>query len=160
MTSLFVRLCNRYSTLLATGLGVGFLKPAPGTWGALLGLPFAMILMPFPLIHMLAVGFVFFISIYVTDIYLKKTLKIDPSEVVIDEVLGILISLVWLPLTWFYILGPFVVFRLLDIWKPYPISWLDQNAKGAFGVVIDDVVAGLITNILFQYFYFQGYFII
>ncbi len=86
---------------------------------------------------------VFVAGTYSTHIYLTRTGKSDPGEVVIDEVAG-----QWLPLlvagsSPIYYAMAFVLFRLFDIFKPWPISWLDKNIKGAFGVMVDHVLAGV-----------------
>jgi len=74
----------------------------------------------------------------------------DPSEVVIDEVAGFLVTMVWVPFTWSYVLAGFLLFRILDIWKPFPISYVDQKVKGGIGAVGDDLVAGIIGSMILQ----------
>ena len=72
-----------------------------------------------------------------------------------DEVVGFLITMVWLPLTWQSLLLGFVLFRFFDIVKPPPIRQLDQHVKGGFGVMIDDIAAGLISSVILQIIYTQ-----
>lgn len=77
----------------------------------------------------------------------------DSSEIVIDEVVGILITMTWLPMSWqSFVLG-FLMFRLLDIWKPLIIGMADKKIKGGLGVMADDVIAGILGNILLQVIY-------
>lgn len=77
----------------------------------------------------------------------------DDKHVVIDEVVGFLITMTWLPVTWQSFVGGFLLFRLFDIWKPVPIRNIDQKIKGGLGVVADDVVAGIVANIILQMIY-------
>jgi phosphatidylglycerophosphatase A len=77
----------------------------------------------------------------------------DSKEIVIDEVVGFLITMTWLPLTWQSLVAGFVVFRFLDIVKPPPIRQLDRKVPGGFGVMVDDVAAGIIGSILLQFVY-------
>jgi phosphatidylglycerophosphatase A len=79
----------------------------------------------------------------------------DPGEIVIDEVIGYVIAATWLPLTWQTFVAAFVVFRLFDIWKPFPIRQIDQKAKGGLGTVLDDVAAGIAANMVLQFVYAQ-----
>jgi phosphatidylglycerophosphatase A len=72
----------------------------------------------------------------------------DPSGVVWDEIVGYLISMAAAPLGVIWIVAGFVLFRLFDIWKPWPIRMLDRRVKGGLGIMLDDVVAGLFTAIL------------
>jgi len=96
-----------------------------------------------------------FWAIRVADQYEQMVQDHDTKEVVIDEVVGFLITMFWLPLTWQAFLVAFVVFRILDIFKPYPINVLDRRAQGGFGTVIDDLVAGVIANVALQFVYTQ-----
>ncbi len=74
----------------------------------------------------------------------------DSQEVVIDEVVGYLVAFTWLPMNWTSVVTAFVLFRALDIVKPFPISWLDRKVKGGLGTVVDDLAAGLVANIILQ----------
>jgi phosphatidylglycerophosphatase A len=77
----------------------------------------------------------------------------DNPEVVIDEVAGYLVAMFWMPHTWQAFLISFFLFRFLDILKPPPLSWIDQGVRGGFGVVLDDLVAGVIVNLVMQVIY-------
>ena len=77
----------------------------------------------------------------------------DHKEIVIDEVLGFLITMLWLPMTWQAILIGFVVFRVLDITKPLFIGYLDKKIQGGLGVMVDDVAAGIVASIIMQALY-------
>ncbi len=142
---------------ISTFLGSGLLPKAPGTWGTLAAIPLVYALNtagPFWIM-----GFVILflpISVWAVSEYQKQLGgKQDPGEIVIDEVLGYAITMVWLPATWqAYLLG-FIAFRVLDILKPGPIGRLDRQVKGALGVMLDDIAAGIIGNIILQVIYYK-----
>lgn len=92
-------------------------------------------------------------AILVAQAYEFRNRKHDSREVVIDEVAGYVIAMTWMPLTWQAFALSFVVFRLLDGVKPFPVSWVDRQIQGGVGVVADDVVAGILTNIALQVVY-------
>ena len=135
------------AVILCTWFWSGLSPKAPGTMGSLASLPFGFALMHFggQILLLEGIIFIFCIGLWSTHVYVTRSEKSDPGEVVIDEVAG-----QWIPLLvagsspLLYLLS-FALFRLFDIWKPFPISWLDKNVKGAFGVMIDDILAGLIA---------------
>lgn len=141
-------------TLLATFFGSGKLPKSPGTWGTLATIPlwyFLAHLHPVPymvIVLLLCVG-----AILVAQAYENMTNTHDSKEIVIDEVVGFLITMTWLPLTWQSLLAGFVLFRIVDITKPPPIKQLDQKVKGGVGVVIDDIAAGVVCNVILQLVY-------
>lgn len=131
---------NSISKWIATGLGVGHIRPAPGTWGSAL----AMIMVYITSAHYLitiAITLIAYLTIYV---YEKNHPHDDPT-VVIDEIAGIYLSFIFLPLTLPILTAGFVLFRFYDIVKPFPISWVDKNTPGAFGSLLDDMLAGALT---------------
>lgn len=138
----------------ATFFGAGRLPQGPGTWGTLAAVPLALLVNwagPF-----YAMGFTLFLfplAILAADTYQKEFGGHDRQEIVIDEVLGFLITMTWLPITWQAYLAGFCLFRVLDIWKPFPIGYLDKKVQGGLGVIVDDVAAGIIANILLQILY-------
>lgn len=142
---------NGFLFHLATFFGVGRLPKAPGTWGTLATIPLsALLLWLGPLWQMIFIALFLPLSIWSAQVYFEKTGVEDPSEVVVDEVIGFLITMVWLPMTWQSFVASFLLFRLLDVAKPFPIGYLDRKGKGGVGIVIDDVAAGIIANILLQ----------
>lgn len=147
------------SKWIATVLGVGYLKPAPGTWGSLAALPMFWVLhqlggWPFALAATIAVVFV---GVWAIRRETDGKDNHDPSEIVIDEVAGQWIAL--LPVSigaaaagsdvlalypgW---ISAFILFRLFDIWKPGPVGWADRK-NTAWGVMLDDVFAGILAAI-------------
>lgn len=142
--------------LLATWFRLGHLKPAPGTWGTLGGIPVVLFLnLLSPIGYMVGAGLFMLFATLVAEFYERQVEGHDRSEVVIDEVAGFAIAMTWLPLTWQAWLGAFVVFRILDALKPPPLSWIDQKIKGGLGVVADDIAAGIITNFIMQIVFVQ-----
>lgn len=129
--------------LLATWFGSGLLPRAPGTWGSLFALPFAWaILTVFGGVGLaLAAAALFAIGIPCANAFIRRAMTEDPAPVVIDEVVGIwlVLSLAAPSLTAFT-LG-FILFRLFDVLKPWPVSWADRTLKGGLGVMLDDVLA-------------------
>lgn len=133
-------------------LGVGKIPFAPGTWGSLVGLLIWWAIYPLSLnIALLIMGGTFAISMVAVHLYEKHGESHDPKEVIIDEVLGIWLTLLAVPLTPGTLTVGFVLFRLLDIIKPYPISFIDRHVPGALGTLCDDILAGLLARIVLGY---------
>jgi len=134
-------------------LGVGFLPKAPGTWGSLLALVIFIGIWP-----SYGQGAIIFIIAAVlwflaTHRYIQATGHHDPKEVIVDEVLGLWLTLA--PLLggeprWEGLIFGFLIFRLLDILKPGPIGWVDRQGPGVWGVMGDDLLAGLIGAFALQ----------
>ena len=145
--------------LIATLLGVGYVRPAPGTWGSLVALPWAWlvhIIGGFPLL-LIGVVAAFLKGWWATAQMTKDSDDHDPSEIVVDELVGQWIAL--LPLSyaawsmqisilamWPGWIAAFALFRLFDIWKPWIVGWADRRGD-ALGVMLDDVFAGVFAAI-------------
>ncbi len=133
------------AALAATWFGAGLLPKLPGTWGSLAALPFAWIIVSLGGWPALAVSaaLVFLLGCWAAGIYSRHAGIDDPGAIVIDEVAGQWLVLLAVPLDLgLYILG-FVVFRVFDIWKPWPVRWADRYVKGGVGVMLDDVLAAV-----------------
>ena len=146
---------NRIAQLIATVMGVGYIRPAPGTWGSLVALPWGWLLHVVGGFPLLATGALaaFAMGWWATSAMTKGTQEHDPSEIVVDELVGQWIAI--FPLSWsawtmelnILALWPgwiaaFALFRLFDIWKPGPVGWADRR-NDALGVILDDVIAGV-----------------
>lgn len=145
---------DKISALIATFLGVGKSPKAPGTMGTLATIPLAALLIWAGPAYMM--GFILLftpVAVWAADRYSTALGADDPQEIVIDEVLGFLITMTWLPMTWQAFLAGFLLFRLLDIMKPFPIGYLDKKLSGGFGVMADDIAAGILANIVLQMLY-------
>lgn len=130
---------------------LGFIPFAPGTFGSLPGILIAWALGFFPVFYSSLILFFFFLfSVYVADNASKILMKNDPREIVIDETLGMTISLFSIKMNFQIMLLAFILFRFFDIVKPFPIRRLEHMFKGGVGIVIDDAFAGLMVNILIQ----------
>ena len=133
--------------VVATTFGAGFSPIAPGTAGSLIAVLLVYFLSPFPVwIFILVLIILFFAGVY-TGTQIEKEKGHDPSLVVIDEFVGMGISLLFLDKDWRFYLIAFILFRFFDIVKPPPIN-LSQKLAGGYGIMIDDVLAGLYALIL------------
>lgn len=142
---------DRLFMAIATGFGVGSLPRAPGTWGSLLALPLHALLSRLPPEqYAMALAAFFAIAVLSAGAAEKILDRKDPQVVVIDEVMGMLITLIAAPakpLVW--LLG-FALFRFFDILKPWPIRFIDQRVNGGIGIVLDDVMAGIYSLAVLQ----------
>lgn len=131
--------------ILATWFWAGRIPKAPGTWGSLAALPFAWIIADTfgPLALLAAAALLFPIGCWASAAYAEGIDRKDPGSAVIDEVVGQWMVLAILPLDPIaYAIG-FALFRLFDIAKPWPVSLADRKLNGGFGIMADDVLAGL-----------------
>ena len=144
------------SVLVATWLGTGLLPKAPGTWGSLFALPVAWWIMVLFGVEglIIALGIVVFLGLWTTGFILleMKDDQKDPSWIVIDEVAGQWIPLLFMPLDIYYYLAAFALFRFFDILKPWPIDVAEKRLPGAFGVIADDLIAGLFSALVMLFF--------
>lgn len=131
---------------LALGLGSGLSPVAPGTAGTLLTVPLVYFLQQQSLlIYLLATLFVLVTGSWICGYTARKLQVHDHSSIVYDEVAGFLITMIMVPAGWYWMISGFVLFRFFDAIKPWPISWFDKNIDGGFGIMLDDVIAGLIS---------------
>lgn len=140
----FKQLLRSPTLMLAFGFGSGLAPKAPGTMGTLAAIPLWWLLAQLPLASYLMVVLVSaIIGIYICGAAAKTLGVHDHGGIVWDEFVGFWIAMAALPVTWTSVILGFVLFRLFDILKPWPISWLDKKVSGGFGIMIDDVIAGL-----------------
>ncbi len=140
---------KRFILFLATGFGVGYSPIAPGTLGTLVAIPIYYFLseIPPPLYEITLVGF-FFLSVWISENAERFFGKKDDQRIVVDEIVGFLITMLWVPKTVPFIIIGFFLFRFFDILKPFPIRRLEKRLKGGYGVVLDDVAAGVYGSIV------------
>jgi phosphatidylglycerophosphatase A len=130
--------------LLALGFGTGLAPKAPGTFGTLLGLPLFAALMMLPEAGHLVVIFLLFLAGIPICQKAGDALGVsDHGSIVWDEIVAMMLVLECTPRTWPWWAAAFVLFRLFDIWKPFPIRQCDTRLKGGFGVMFDDLLAAL-----------------
>jgi len=148
---------NNINFLFVTLFGIGKLKKIPGSYASLATTIFLFVLFHIlnisPNVVLIGVIIIFFISLYAINIFIKDLDNKDPKEIVIDEFIGQSIPICLYEiahegtketsqvLTSYFIM--FILFRIFDITKPYPVSYYDKNFKNSFGVIMDDVCAGL-----------------
>lgn len=136
---------------LAQGFGTGRSPKAPGTVGTLPGLVLFLPLSTLPLpayvgvLLMLTAG-----GVWLCGEASRILGEDDPPSVVWDEIVGVLIALTAVPLSLWTVGAGFALFRLFDIWKPWPIGWVDRNVRGGFGIMLDDVLGGLAAALVLQ----------
>jgi phosphatidylglycerophosphatase A len=130
--------------LLATGFGSGMSPIMPGTVGSLAALPLGLLLIQLPWqLALLLILFSIVFGIYLCDQTAKDMQAHDHGSIVWDEFVGMWITLMALPINnWQWIAASFLVFRILDIWKPWPIRWFDRHLHGGVGIMADDIIAG------------------
>lgn len=131
---------------IALGLGSGLSPKAPGTAGTLLTVPLVYLLQQQSFLVYAAVTlFVLLTGSWICGYAANKLQVHDHSGIVYDEIAGFLITMMFAPQGWWWMLAGFVLFRFFDAVKPWPISWLDKNVSGGFGIMVDDILAGLIS---------------
>ena len=140
---------------LAFGFGSGLAPKAPGTMGTLVAIPLFLLLCHLSIIYYLLVV----VTASIFGIYLcgrtARDLGVhDHSGIVWDEIVGYWITMLMIPVSWQSVLAGFLLFRLFDIWKPFPIRWLDQQVKGGFGIMIDDVLAAFYAWFCLYFWFF------
>jgi phosphatidylglycerophosphatase A len=148
------RLIKFFHYSAATALGSGYFPKAPGTAGSLFAL---LLLYIFPAMQDMLIYFIIIFTIIGiwSAGFVESKKGDDPSIVVIDEVVGQWIALIFIPFTLIPVIIAFILFRLFDILKPYPIDQ-SQALRGGFGIMIDDIIAGVFTNIILQIIIYTG----
>lgn len=137
--------------LLSLGLGTGLLPWAPGTWGSLLALPVFLVLSPYgPFAYLVLVVLLLAAGIYLAGRTARALGVHDHSAIVIDEVVGMMVTLAWVEPGWLPVVAGFVLFRFFDIVKPWPIKRIDRDVGGGLGIMLDDVLAGIMAAIVLQ----------
>ena len=139
---------------------IGYIPWAPGTcasWGTLCILYLLYTIVPqyFLILTLLIALLLFILGVFITSYFIQKWNNTDPSNIVIDECIGIMMSFLFISPSLYTFLGGFILFRLLDIFKPWPIYLLEQFPKG-WGVMLDDVVAGIITALVLYFIHITG----
>ncbi|WWP00536.1 MAG: phosphatidylglycerophosphatase A [Candidatus Dasytiphilus stammeri] len=140
----------KLSYLLATGFGIGFIKWFPGTLGSILIIPLWWIISLFSwYIYFLTILVGWIYGIYICNVTEQHLgLQHDHSSIVWDEFIGIGITFISLTnYKWQFLIIGFLIFRFFDILKPWPISWVNNHIYGGLGVMLDDLIAGLISTL-------------
>ena len=148
---------RRLDYFFAFGLGSGLAPFGPGTFGSAVGLLLFIPLLYVPIELQLIIIFLgFAYGVWVCDRVSKHMKVKDPSGIVWDEFVGMWITLLWLPsLSW--LIPAFFLFRMFDIWKPWPVSVADRKVGGGLGIMFDDVIAGFLALGLLQIIHFYSF---
>ena len=135
---------------LAFGFGSGLANKMPGTFGTLAALPLVVILSLYSSfsVYVIVTVLASILGIWICGKTADDMQVHDDSSIVWDEVAGMLITMVAVPISWQNLLAGFVLFRFFDIIKPWPISYLDKHVHGGFGIMVDDVLAGIFSLIV------------
>ena len=134
---------------VATGFFIGTVPFAPGTFGSLIGLPLCFLLSRLNLLQSLIFILVFILfAIGIASAAEKIIKQKDPGQIVIDEIAGLMVTLAGLPFNLKTVIAGFIIFRVFDILKPFPIRILEKRVGGGSGIVLDDVLAGVYGNLL------------
>jgi phosphatidylglycerophosphatase A len=141
---------NEIQHKIATLGFIGFLPHAPGTFGTAVCFLFMLVLQPDDMVLILILVPLFFVGVYASGIS-EKLLGKDSGHIVIDEFYGYLVSVLFIPKSAGYLIAAFILFRIFDIFKPPPIREMEETFSGGFGIMIDDVLAGVYTNLCLQF---------
>lgn len=137
---------------IACGFGAGAL-PAPGTWGTLLGVLVYLLIHPLPLwLYIIIVLLLNIAGVFLCAKVNKDLKTTDHPAAVWDEIATFPIVMIAVPLTWYWLIIGFLLFRFFDIVKPGPISWIDSHIHGGIGIMLDDIAAALASLLVLQIF--------
>ena len=136
----------------AIGFGAGASPIMPGTMGTLVAIPIYLLMQLFPLpIYTLILAAMICIGFWLCDVADKAAGVHDHSSIVWDEIVGYLLTMWAIPVSWISVVLGFLLFRLFDIWKPWPISWVNDKVGGGVGVVVDDLLAGVFAWVVLAF---------
>ena len=141
---------DRAATVVATAFGAGYSPIAPGTAGSLVGLAlFWPLQLAAPWVQLLVTVAAYFAGVAASTRLARRLGRKDPGAAVVDEVVGMWLALLFLPFTPATAVAAFLLFRVLDVFKPYPARQL-ESLPGGWGIMTDDVVAGVYANLLLR----------
>ncbi len=150
-TAVANRFVRRLVRFFAMGFGAGAMPVAPGTFGTLVAIPIYLLL------SMLSAGayigvtlLMFGIGVWLCQVAQQDLGEADHPGIVWDEIVGYLVTMFLAPSGWLWIVAGFLLFRLFDIWKPFPIRLLDQRVHGGLGIMLDDALAGIYASVVLQ----------
>ncbi len=147
----FSQLLRQPTHWLAFGFGSGLAPKAPGTFGTLAAVPLYLLLAQLPLwAYVVALVLSFGIGVYLCHKTADDLGVHDHPGIVWDEFVGYWITMLLAPAGWLWVVVGFVLFRIFDVLKPWPIRWLDKHVHGGFGIMIDDVLAGVFAWLVLQ----------
>ena len=136
---------------ISSGAFSGYLPKMPGTWGSLVavGILFFIPALPFWAYLLLCLG-VTLIGVWSCGKARQMYKMVDSPKIVIDEIAGIMVTMIGIPLTGYWLFWGFILFRIFDITKPPPAKYFDSKVHNSWGVMLDDIIAGIYSNIILQ----------
>ena len=145
------RLLTHPVDFLALGFGSGLMPKGPGTAGTVVAIPVYLLLQPLTLnLYIALVAVLFVVGIPICSHTARRMGVHDHPAIVWDEIVGYLVTMMFAPPGWLWVAVGFVLFRLFDIAKPWPIRLLDRNVGGGFGIMVDDLLAGVFAAAVLQ----------
>ena len=155
---------KKFNLIFVSFFLIGKIKYAPGTFASLVTCILFLLLaniFNFFILFLITLIILFYSFIAINNLF-KEFNSDDPQEIVIDEVVGQMLPLLAIPIyetlyplpSIYYYISSFLLFRLFDIWKPYPINYIDNNVKGSFGIMFDDIFASFYTIIILNVIFF------
>jgi phosphatidylglycerophosphatase A len=142
---------GRVVRFFATGGCAGYIPIAPGTAGSLVGL---FLYFPLqwlsPFLYLAVVVILFGVGVFLSHLAERDFGETDSQFIVIDEIVGMLLSLAFVPQGLFWALGGFVLFRIFDVLKPPPVKWFERHLPGGWGIMADDAMAAVYANLVLQ----------
>ena len=148
---------KKFSHFCALGFGLGLAPKAPGTFGTFAAIPFILLTMSAPLwLQVLVAIVISVVGIWFCDVTSRDAGVHDHPSIVWDEVAGFYITMIGAAISWQTLLVGFILFRFFDIVKPWPIKLLDKHVKGGFGIMVDDILAGIFSLLCLQLVIYYG----
>ncbi|HID48589.1 MAG TPA: phosphatidylglycerophosphatase A [Chromatiales bacterium] len=145
------RLLRNPVHFLSLGFGSGLSPFAPGTAGTLAAIPVYWLMAPLALLpYLLVVLAMFVLGVFLCQATTDRLGSHDHSAIVWDEVVGYLLTMFLVPFDWRWVILGFFLFRLFDVWKPWPVRWLDRKVQGGLGIMLDDVGAAVYAALCLQ----------
>ena len=142
---------KKFVLAIATGLGFGYIKPASGTWGTLVGIPLVLLCSSMsPFLYFVTMFGLFFIGAWAAGLAEIHFGKADAQHIVIDEIVGYMLTMFMAPVTFWNMFWAFMLFRFFDVVKFYPARMIDRAKAGGIGVMADDIAAACYACIALQ----------
>ncbi len=142
----FKTLLKKPTAFIAYGFGAGLSPKAPGTFGTLVAIPIYWLIQDWSLTAYLVFTLIaFLLGIWICQRTVDWLKQDDPGAIVWDEVVGYLVTMIAAPKGWLWIVLGFILFRFFDIVKPWPVSLADKKLHGGLGIMLDDVIAGILS---------------
>jgi phosphatidylglycerophosphatase A len=138
---------------VAFGFGSGAIPYAPGTFGTIMAIPFYLLMRYLPVnIYLILVAVIAIVSAWICQRVSDEIKVNDHQGMCLDEFVGFFVTMINAPHGLIWIVAGFILFRIFDIWKPWPIAYLDTHVHGGIGMVLDDVCAGIYAFIILKFF--------